>query len=89
LLGGLPPPLSEFSSPDYAACPGLDAAKVQAALDADEAQFKSLGDDAQRYLTDGGATAEAVASDRLKQTRLSVHEMSSEAKWRETTVSGC
>jgi hypothetical protein len=70
LIIGLQPQLIDFSSPDYAAFPGLDAAKVQAALDADEAKLKSLGYDAQLCLIDFGETAEAVVSDRLGQKRF-------------------
>ena len=67
LIVGLQPQLIDFSSPDYAAFPGLDAAKVQAALDADEATLRSLGYDAHLCLTDFGDTAEAVVSERLTQ----------------------
>jgi hypothetical protein len=70
LIIGLQPQLIDFSSPDYAAFSGLDAAKVQAALDADEAKLKSLGYDAQLCLIDFGETAEAVVSDRLGQKRF-------------------
>ena len=70
LIVGLQPQLIDFSSPDFAAFPGLDAAKVQAALDADEATLTSLGYDAQLCLTDFGDTAEAVVSERLKQQQF-------------------
>jgi hypothetical protein len=70
LIIGLQPQLIDFSSPDYAGFPGLNAAKVQAALDADEAKLNSLGYDAQLCLTDFGETAEAVVSERLKQKRF-------------------
>ena len=70
LIVGLQPQLIDFSSPDFAAFPGLDAAKVQAALDADEATLHSLGYDAQLCLTDFGDTAEAVVSECLKQKRF-------------------
>ena len=70
LIVGLQPQLIDFSSSDFAAFPGLDAAKVQAALDADEATLTSLGYDAQLCLTDFGDTAEAVVSERLKQQQF-------------------
>lgn len=67
LLIGLEPTLIDFSSPDYAAFPGLDAAKVLAALQADAASLRALGYDVDLCLTDFGATAEAVVRDRLQQ----------------------
>jgi hypothetical protein len=70
LVIGLQPTLIDFSSPDYSAFPGLDAAKVQAAIDADTAQLNSLGYDAQICLTDFGETAEAVVLSQLKQKRF-------------------
>lgn len=70
LIIGLQPQLLDFSSPDYADFPGLDAAKVQVALEADEAKLNRLGYDAQLCLTDLGETAETVVSERLKQKRF-------------------
>ena len=70
LLVGLEPTLIDFSAPDYAAFPGLDAAKVLAALQADEARLNSLGYDAQMCLTDFGATAESVVFDHLGRKRF-------------------
>ena len=70
LIVGLQPQLIDFSSPDFAAFPGLDAAKVQAALDADAATLHSLGYDAHLCLTDFGDTAEAVVAERLTQKRF-------------------
>jgi hypothetical protein len=43
LVIGLQPTLIDFSAPDYAGFPGLDAAKVLAALKADEERLNSLG----------------------------------------------
>lgn len=60
LIVGLDPALIDFSHPDYAAFPGLTAAKVQGALEADQAKLCALGYDAELCLTDFGATAEAV-----------------------------
>lgn len=67
LIVGLQPRLIDFSLPDYAAFPGLDAAKVQSALEADEARLNGLGYDAQLCLTDFGETAESVVRDHLQQ----------------------
>jgi hypothetical protein len=65
LLVGLDPTLIDFSDPDYAAFPGLDAQKVRAALDADRATLVALGYDAELCLTDLGETAGAVVEERL------------------------
>jgi hypothetical protein len=70
LVIGLQPTLIDFSAPDYAAFPGLDAAKVLAALKADEDRLTSLGYDVQVCLTDFGETAEAVVLDHLKRKRF-------------------
>lgn len=67
LVIGLQPTLIDFSAPDYAAFPGLDAAKVLAGLTAAEEQLHRLGYDAQTCLVDFGETAEAVVLDRLRQ----------------------
>jgi len=68
LLVGLQPDLINYSDPAYAAFPGLDAKKVQAALDADAAQLNALGYEAHQCLTDFGATAEAVIQEKLQAT---------------------
>ncbi len=70
LVIGLQPTLIDFSAPDYAGFPGLDAAKVLAALKADEDRLNSLGYDVQLCLTDFGETAEAVVLDHLKRKRF-------------------
>lgn len=70
LVIGLQPALIDFSAPDYAAFPGLDAAKVLAGLTAAEEQLHRLGYDAQTCLVDFGETAEAVVLDRLRQARF-------------------
>lgn len=70
LLIGLQPQLLDFLGPDYAAFPGLNAAKVQAALEADAAALNQLGYDAELCLTDLGETAEAVVTQRLSQQRF-------------------
>ena len=66
LLVGLQPKLINFSEPDYAAFPGLDASKVQSALDADVSSLNTLGYDAQLCLTDFGETAEVTVAAALE-----------------------
>lgn len=68
LVIGLDPALIDFSAPDYAAFPGMTAAKVLAGLAAAEEGLGALGYDVQHCLTDFGQTAEAVVAARL-QTR--------------------
>lgn len=70
LLVGLEPELIDFSQPDYARFPGLDAGKVRAALRADEARLRDLGYDAQTCLTDLGDTAEATLRAHLGRQRF-------------------
>ena len=70
LIVGLEPELIDFSSPDFAAFPGLNAAKVRSALEADAAKLKSLGYEAEMCLTDFGATAEATLRDHLRRQRF-------------------
>jgi len=70
LVIGLQPTLIDFSHPDYAAYPGMDAAKVLAGLKASEHSLTDLGYDAQVCLTDLGETAETVVRDRLERKRF-------------------
>jgi hypothetical protein len=70
LVIGLEPTLIDFSAVDYAAFPGLDAAKVSAALKADLGRLRSLGYDAQLCLIDFGETAEEVVVNRLRQKQF-------------------
>jgi hypothetical protein len=67
LLVGLDPANVDYSAPEYASFPGLDAAKVLAALKADENRLNSLGYDTKICLTDSGETASAIVMDHLKQ----------------------
>ncbi len=67
LVIGLEPSLIDFSDPAYGVVPGMTAAKVMAALKADEAQLEALGYDVQMCLTDFGDTAEAVVGARLQE----------------------
>jgi len=67
LVIGLQPTLIDFSSPDYAAYPGMNAAKVLAGLKASEESLADLGYDVQMCMIDFGETAEAVVRDQLEQ----------------------
>ncbi len=67
LLIGLDPELIDFSSPDFAAFPGLTAAKVMEGLTAAEVGLKALGYDAHHCLTDFGETAETVVTSQLQR----------------------
>ena len=70
LLIGFDPTLLDFSSPEFAAFPGLDAAKVLKALNADEARLKALGCDVEMCLIDLGETAETVVRERLRRKQF-------------------
>ena len=70
LVIGLQPTLIDFSDPDYAAFPGLDAAKVMAGLQAAADSLTQLGYDVQMRLTEFGETAEAVVQDQPQQKRF-------------------
>jgi hypothetical protein len=65
LIVGLEPELIDFSDPAYLAFPGLDAAKIRAALERDRATLNGLGYQAEICLVDFGDTAEAVLAQRL------------------------
>jgi len=65
MIIGLEPTLLDFSDPTLGVMPGLDAAKVRAGLERDEASLKALGHDAELCLTDTGETAAAVVRQRL------------------------
>lgn len=67
LIVGLQPELIDFSSPEYAAFPGLTAEKVLAGLHAGAASLRALGYDTQICLTDFGATADTVLRNELNQ----------------------
>jgi hypothetical protein len=70
LIIGLEPTLIDFSHPDYAAYPGMNAAKVLAGLKAAEDTLTQLGYDVQMCFTDFGETAEASVQGCLKQKRF-------------------
>lgn len=64
LFVGLEPTVIDFTSPEYAA-PGLDAAKIQAGIDAVIARLVELGYDAAFCPVDHGATAGETVRARL------------------------
>ena len=70
LVIGLEPTLIDFSAPDFAAFPCMDAAKVLAGLKASEESLTQLGYDVRMCLTDYGETAESVVKDLLEQKRF-------------------
>jgi len=70
LVIGLQPTLIDFSDPDYAAYPGMNAAKVLAGLKASEDSLTDRGYEVQMCLTDFGETAEEVVRNRLQQKRF-------------------
>ena len=55
---------------DYATIPDLDAAKVTAAINADETRLRGLGYEVKLCLIDLGETAEAFVIDRLKREQF-------------------
>ena len=69
LVIGIEPSLIDFTSPDFASSPGLNAEKVLAGLEKDEAPLNQLGYEARLCLTDLGETAAAVVESELNRTR--------------------
>ena len=70
LIIGLDPALIDFSDPNFAAFPGMTAAKVLAGLTAAEEGMKALGYEAHHCLTDFGQTAEAVVTAQLQRQKF-------------------
>jgi len=66
LIIGLDPELIDFSSPDFAAFPGMTAAKVLAGMDAAAEGMKALGYEVHHCLTDFGQTAEEIVTAQLQ-----------------------
>lgn len=62
---GLEPTLVEFSS-----VPDMNAEKVQAALESDQARLKGLGYEAEMCLTDLGSTAEELVARTLSERQF-------------------
>ncbi len=67
LIIGLDPALIDFSSPEFAAFPGMTAAKVLAGLNAAVEGMDALGYDARNCLVDFGQTAEEVIIAQLQE----------------------
>lgn len=63
---GIDPNLIDFSGPEFAAFPGMNAEKVFAGLRQSEAALRQAGYDAEFCLIDFGATAKEVVASRLK-----------------------
>jgi hypothetical protein len=70
LVIGLQPTLIDFSTPDFAAFPGMDAAKVMEGLKASADSLTYLGYDVQICLTDFGETAEETVRVELEKKRF-------------------
>lgn len=66
LIVGLDPQLIDFSAPDFAAFPGLNAGKVMEGLNAGVTDLAAQGYEAKLCLTDFGDTAETVLRNELK-----------------------
>jgi hypothetical protein len=66
LLLGLDPDIVDYSKSPV---PGLTAAKVRSAVEADQAKLEALGYTAKTLYVDGGNTAEAVLTDTLATSR--------------------
>jgi hypothetical protein len=66
LVIGFEPTLLDFSSPELAAFPGLDAPKILHALKADQERLQALGYEVEICLIDLGETAETTVLDRLR-----------------------
>ncbi len=63
---GIDPFLIDFTSPEYAAFPGLNAEKVAAGVDSSIKQLFELGYDADKCWIDFGETAIVVVTERLE-----------------------
>lgn len=66
LLIGIDPLLLDFSSPEFAAMPGLSAEKIEAGTKAALDELNALGYDAEKCWVDLGATASETVIARLK-----------------------
>ncbi len=62
---GIDPFLIDFTLPEYAAFPGLNAEKVAAGIESSMKQLRELGYDADKCWIDFGETAIDVVSERL------------------------
>ncbi|MBS1646410.1 MAG: hypothetical protein JST67_03610 [Bacteroidetes bacterium] len=66
LMVGIDPYLIDFTSPEFAAFPGLTAEKVEAGIKGAITQLNQLGYDADLCWTDFGQTASNVLEKKLK-----------------------
>jgi hypothetical protein len=66
LLIGIDPSLIDFSSPEFAAFPGLNAEKVEAGIKGSIAELSGLGYETQLCWTDFGQTAASVVQKALQ-----------------------
>ena len=67
LIVGIDPLLIDFTSPEFAAFPGLTAGKVEAGIKGSIQQLNELGYQADLCWTDFGQTATNVLEKKLKQ----------------------
>jgi hypothetical protein len=70
LLVGIDPFLIDFSSPEFAAFPGLSAEKVAGGIKAAIQELNELGYDAEYCWTDFGQTAVAALESHLNKTQF-------------------
>lgn len=70
LIIGIDPSLIDFSTPEFAAMPGLTAEKVEAGIKGSINQLNEIGYDAHLCWTDFGETAIAVIKQKLQDTRF-------------------
>jgi len=70
LLIGIDPTLLDFSSPDFAAMPGITAELIEAGTKASLDQLISLGYNAEKCWVDLGNTASAVIETKLKNAQF-------------------
>ncbi len=70
LIIGIDPKLIDFTSPEYAAFPGLTAEKVEAGVKASQARLAELGYETDLCWVDFGATAVTVIDGKLKSKKF-------------------
>jgi hypothetical protein len=69
---GIDPFLIDFTSPEFAAFPGLTAEKVAAGINNSMVQLSELGYEAEVCWTDFGETAETVVKTHLKKNQFDI-----------------
>ena len=70
LLVGIDPSLIDFTSPEFAAMPGLTAEKVEMGVKKSVAQLSEIGYDANLCWTDFGTTAIEVIKKQLQEKQF-------------------